>query len=190
MRRWTRVRAALALGAVLCVGTAGTWAYWTDTATVSGTTLTTGTLDIKLGATAADAGADSLTSYAALSVTGMVPGSTTAGVITVHNAGSAAFTYTVSSSATSGTTALAAALTTQVRVGGTVSGSGTSETCTGGTLLSDTGTLNGAVITTARTLTAGDAETLCLQATLPTSAASSLQGQTVSVQLTFSAVQA
>lgn len=180
----TRVRAGLALGTVLAVGATGTWAYWTDSATVSGVTISTGTLDLKVN------GADSVTGYTQMNVTGMVPGNTTAGTLTVSNAGTVGFTYTAASTVTSGSSALATALTTQVRVGGTVSGAGTSATCTGGTLLGDAGTLNGNVITTARALAAGGSETLCLQATLPTNAANTLQGQTVSVQLTFTATQA
>jgi predicted ribosomally synthesized peptide with SipW-like signal peptide len=182
--RTGRLRALLALGAVLVAGTGGTWALWTDSATVSGLTFTTGTLDIKVNAL------DNVTNYTGLNATGMYPGATSAGTLTVSNAGSTRFSYTITSAVASGSATLATALTVAVYTGATVSGTGLTATCTGGTALTTTGSLNGTVLGTAQTLAIGGSQTLCLQVTLPTSAANALQSLSVGATLTFSATQA
>ena len=45
--RSARSRAALSLGVVLAVGATGTFAAWTDSANLTGTTFTSGTLDVR-----------------------------------------------------------------------------------------------------------------------------------------------
>ncbi|SDS84513.1 TasA family protein [Microlunatus soli] len=181
--RWVRLRAALALGAVGCLGVAGTFAYWTDSVPVSGTTITTGTLDLKVN------GSDSLPSYTSLSISNMVPGNSTAAVLTVRNAGTVPLTYYATSTASSN---LGSALTTKVTGATSTDGSGNAKTCSGTTLPNSGTAFGGNLVGTKsdqRSLSAGSSETVCIQATLPSTASSSLQGLTSNVTLSFEASQ-
>lgn len=179
-----RVRAALSLGVVLSVGATGTFAYWTDAATVSGTTFTAGTIDLKVN------GNDNVTGYATLSISAMVPGNSTAAVLTIANSGTAPLKYTASTTATNADGKdLRSALVVKVTGDTTTSGTAPATTCAG-TALAGAGTaLNGALLSTGRPLAAGPSaaasEKICVQVTLPASAASSLQGATTDVVLTF-----
>ncbi len=179
-----RLRALLALGVVVGLGSVTTGAYWTDDATVSGITLTSGKLDLKVD------GLDSVTGYTSLTITNMVPGNTVAAVLTISNAGDAPFAYTATSSATNvDGKNLAGALTVKVTGATSVTGTSPAATC-GGTTLAGTGTtLGGSLVTTARTITPTNNEKLCIQVTLPTAAANSVQSATTAVDLQFSAVQ-
>ena len=89
-----RVQAVLGLGLVLSIGTLGTQAAWTDAVTVVGATFSTGSIDLKVNGV--DANADATT----LGLSGMVPGNTTAGVLTVRNDGTVPLKYTATASAT------------------------------------------------------------------------------------------
>jgi len=181
--RDTRVRAGLALGAVLAIGVTGTYASWTDSVPVSGTTITTGTLDLKVN------GADSLPSYTALNISGMVPGNSTASVVTVKNAGTIPLTYYAT--ATAGGT-LGPALAVKVTGDSATSGSGTAVTCAGQALSGSGSSFTGGLVGSSaapRSLAVGATETLCVQATLPATADNSLQGQSTSVTITFNASQ-
>ena len=75
-----RTRAALSLGVVLAVGATGTFAYWTDSATIDGTTFTAGTIDLQVN------GANSPT-YTTLNLATMIPGNSMAGTLVVRNNG-------------------------------------------------------------------------------------------------------
>ena len=92
--RSARVRAALGLGVVATVGVTGTFAYWTDNATVSGTTFSTGSIDLKVN------GVDNVAGYTSLTLANMVPGNSVAGVLTIRNNGTAPLKYTALTSAT------------------------------------------------------------------------------------------
>ncbi|QDP94520.1 hypothetical protein FOE78_00040 [Microlunatus elymi] len=181
--RSMRIRAALALGAVACVGVAGTYAYWTDSVPVSGVTISTGTLDLKIN------NADSLPNYTALNLTGMVPGNSSAAVLTVRNGGTVPLTYYADSTA-GGT--LGSAFTVKITADTATGGSGSSKTCPGSTL-TGTGTSfgNNLIGSSAnpRSLAVSGSESLCIQVTLPNSATSSLQGTSSNVTLTFNAEQ-
>lgn len=175
-----RVRALLSLGVALGIGAVGTFAYWTDDVTVTGTTFTAGTLDLQV---------NNLDSYATttLSMTGMVPGSTSAEVLTVKNNGTAPAKYTLTgglsgTNAADFSTAGANGLLLTIRLGGTKSGA----TCTGGTatLVTDlplTATTSTSILakrpTSALTALGGN-EVLCFQVKLADTAPSSLQGKT------------
>lgn len=183
-RRTGRVRALLALGVVLGLGSLTTGAYWTDDATVTGITLSSGKLDLKLD------GQDDLTGYTSLSITNMVPGQSVAAVLTVSNAGNVPFTYTATSTATNPDSKnLAGALTVKVTGATTVTGSSPTATCGGATLAGTGAALGGGLVTTARTITPGNLERLCLQITLPTTAANSVQDASTGVTLSFNASQ-
>ena len=179
-----RVRAVLATGVVVGLGAITTTALWTDSASVAGTTISTGTLDLKVD------GQDTVTGYTSLNITNMVPGASVAAVLTIANAGNVSFTYLASSVATNPDTKdLRSAL--QVKVTGATSVTGSSPTATcGGATLAGTGTaLNTGLVTTARTLAGGTNEKLCVQITLPSTAANALQGASTGVTLQFDATQ-
>ena len=175
-----RVRAALGLGVVLSVGATGTFAYWTDAATVSGTTFTGGTIDLKVN------GNDDVTGYTSLNISTMVPGNSTAAVLTIANAGTAPLKYTAASTATNADgKGLAAALTVKVTGDTTTSGSSPAVTCAGTALAGAGTTLGGSLLSTGRLLAAGTNEKVCVQVSMPADANTSLQGATTNVVLTF-----
>ncbi len=183
-RRTGRIRALLALGVVLGLGSVTTGAYWTDDATITGITISSGKLDLKVD------GLDNVTGYTSLNISSMVPGQSVAAVLTVSNAGSVPFTYTATSSATNPDTKnLAGALTMKVTGATSVTGASPTATCGGATLPGTGSTLNGDLLTTQRTIAPGSNEKLCLQVTLPTAATSSVQDATTAVSLQLTAVQ-
>ena len=178
-----RTRAALSLGVVMAVGATGTFAYWTDSVTVSGTTFTAGTIDLQVN------GANSFSGYTSLSLASMVPGNTVAGTLVIKNNGTAPMKYTATSTTTSASATLSGAMAVTVTGASTVTGSSPSSTCGGTTLPGAATTLGGsggaALLSTGRQLAAGASETICIQVGLPSTAASSLQGATSDVTFTF-----
>ncbi|WP_232680708.1 hypothetical protein [Nocardioides sp. R-C-SC26] len=184
----TRLHAALGLGVLVLIAVSTTWAHWTDAAAVSGTTLTAGTLDLK-----AD-NADAVTT-ATLSMSAMVPGSSSAQVITLKNGGTAALTWTASGGL-GGTDAAAFAASGAVRIrlvaGGTRSGSGSAATCTGGAVVLTSTPLTASTTTTLvgvrqGPIAASATQALCVELTLDGAAPSTLQGRTTTVSLTVAA---
>ncbi|MFL6023164.1 MAG: SipW-dependent-type signal peptide-containing protein [Marmoricola sp.] len=173
--------------AVLLIGGHGSLAFWTDSSKVTGTTITTGSIDLKLG------GADN-TTFSALSISAMVPGETTAGVLVVRNAGRSPLKYTVDASATNTDGKnLASVLVVKVTTAAAVTGTGHARTC-GGTAISGSGTsFTVGLIPTARTLAPGAQETICVQATLPIAApvstTTAYQSATTTATLAFKALQ-
>lgn len=186
-RRSVRARAALGLGAVLLVGVNGTYALWSDTVPVSGATISSGTLDLKVNTL------DAVPAYTDLNLSGMVPGNTVAGILTVRNAGTIPLTYYATAAATNADgKGLGAALVAKLTGDAAVTGTAPARTCAGAGLASTGTTFAGNLVgapATPRPLAVGVSETLCVQATLPTTAASSLQGATTTVSLTFAASQ-
>ncbi len=126
--RLQKVRALLGLGVLLGVGATGTFAFWTDDVTIAGTTFTSGTIDLQVK----DSDAPSTTT---LAMSAMVPGSTSAEVLTVKNNGTAPLKYTMTGGLT-GTDAAAyntaTSLKLTIRAGGSVTAAAT---CTGGTVV-------------------------------------------------------
>lgn len=176
-----RVKALLSLGVAVGFGTTGTFAFWTDAVVVSGTTLTAGTIDLQVN------GADSLPAYAGLTLTGMVPGSSTAAVLTVRNNGTAPLAFVATSSAVNTPSGkdLAAAMTVKVTGDATTGGSGTSLTCPGTALAGSGTSLNGSIIGTGQSVAANATASICVQVTLQASASTTLQGGSTAVTLTF-----
>lgn len=180
-----RVRALLSLGVALGIGSVSTLASWTDDVTVSGTTFTTGTLDLQV---------NNVDSYATttLSMSAMVPGATSAEVLTVKNNGTVPAKYTLTGGlsgthAAEFTAAAANGLLLTVRLGGVKSGA----TCTGGSILVTdqplTSTTTSAILTKrpSTALTAsGGSEVLCFQVKLSDTAPSSLQGKAATATFT------
>lgn len=183
-RAWSvRLRAALSLGVVLGLGGVGTLAAWTDNVAITGSTFTAGTLNLQVNN--ADAYATTT-----LGMSGMVPGNTSAEILTVRNAGNVPLKYTLTGGLTGADAAAygsAAALSLTIRSGGTRSGSGNSATCTGGTSLYSaplTATTSTVVIGTGRLLAAGGTEALCFQVTFAAGAPNGLQGDTATATFT------
>lgn len=178
-----RFRALLGLAALLALAAPGTYAHWTDEVTVSGATFTSGTLDLRV-----DNSDGPVTGYTTMNLSAMVPGNSTAGVLTIRNNGTAPLKYTAVTAATNlDTKNLAGALTVKVTGGNAVTGTSPATTCAGTALTGTGSTLGGALVTTKRTLQPGTTETLCVQVTLPTNANTTLQGATTDVTFTFSA---
>lgn len=181
-----RVRALLSLGVVLAMASGGTFAYWSDTATVTGTTLTTGRLDLTVN------GQDNVAGYSALNLTAMVPGNTTAGVLTIKNNGTVPFTYTMSSAGTNpDSKGLAAGLTAKVTTNAATSGTSPAATCSNAAIAGSGSSFNGALIGAGikRSLAPGASEPICIQVTLPAGAPASLQGATTTLTFTVDATQ-
>lgn len=180
--RWAsvRLRAALSLGVVVSASVMGTHAYWTDSVSVLGATFSTGTLDLQVN------NLDAAVDFSTISLAGMVPGNTTAGVLTVKNAGTVPLKYTATSAATNADgKGLGAALIAKVTGASATTGSGAARTCAGTTLTGTGTSLNGAIISTGRTLAVGGTETICVQVTLSATAPSALQAATTTATLTF-----
>lgn len=176
--RSTRVRAILSLGMVLGLGAVGTLAYWTDSATLTGGTFSSGTLDIKLGGVDNNPAAFT-TSFA---MANMQPGDKKSASVSVQNAGSLDFTYTATGIA-SGT--LGSLLVFRVVPGGTVSGSD----CTGGTQTFNAAmSTSQSVISANRPVAAAGNESFCVTATLPTGTTTG-QGTSSTATFTFDAKQ-
>jgi predicted ribosomally synthesized peptide with SipW-like signal peptide len=175
-----RVQALLALGVLAVPASVGTFAFWTDDVTITGTTFSAGTLDLKVNTL------DTVTGYTTMNLTTMAPGNSVAGVLTVRNNGTVALKYTAVTAATNADTKnLRGALVVKVTGDTAVTGSSPAATCAG-TALSGTSTaLNGGLVTTGRLLAAATEEKLCVQVTLPTTALSALQGATTDVTFTF-----
>ncbi|KAA1415334.1 hypothetical protein F0U44_21865 [Nocardioides humilatus] len=186
-RRTGRVRAALCLGLLAGVATATSLAYWTDDVAISGSTFTAATLDLEVD------NADPFTGATVLSMTDMVPGATSAQVLTVKNAGTAPLKYTLVGGLSGGGASAyntAAALRLTIVLNGTKSGSGNTSTCTGGTTIYGptalTSTTTTSILTRrpASALVTAATESLCFQVTFDSSAPSSLQGVAVSAVFT------
>lgn len=185
--RSVRVRAVLTLGLLVGLVVTGTSAFWTDDVSITGSTFTSGTLDLQVN------DADSyVTTTLGMSDTPMVPGNTSAEVLTVKNTGTVPLKYTLTGGLTGADAAAfgtASALQVTVVVGGTRSGSGNAATCTGGTATYGpqalTTTTTAAIIGTARgPLAVAGTEALCVQITFDASAPSSLQGKTATATFT------
>jgi predicted ribosomally synthesized peptide with SipW-like signal peptide len=184
------LRALLCLGGlVFAAATTGTYAHWTDDVAISGTTFTSGTIDLRVNSL------NAVTS-STLSMTGgtpMVPGNSSAEVLTLRNSGTAPLKWTMTGGL-GGTDAAAynsaGSLRVRVVVGGTRSGTGNAATCTGGTEL-----VAGAALTTAPgTAIVSNRQgpiaptatvNVCLQVTLASDAPATLQGKTATATFTL-----
>jgi predicted ribosomally synthesized peptide with SipW-like signal peptide len=170
-----RTRAALSLGVVLALGATGTFAHWTDSATIGGTTITAGTLDLQV---------DSVT-YATLNLATMVPGNSVAGTLVIKNNGDVPLKYSAVASATNADSKnLGGSLTVRV-TDGAVAGASPNRTCGGTVIAGATPTLIESLATPKRRLEFETTETICVQVTLASDALSTLQGATTEVTFTF-----
>ncbi len=175
-RRRRRLLACLLGLSVLSVGAgAFSLAIFTDTAASTGT-FAAGTVDITSSPTVA------------FTVTGMMPGDTNTQALTIANAGTASFRYSMAATATN---TLGSNLTLTVKTIGT-----DCATFDGTTVLAAT-TLNGAAIGSAtqgaqagdRTLAGASNEVLCFRVGLPLATGDALQGGTSAATFSFAAEQ-
>jgi predicted ribosomally synthesized peptide with SipW-like signal peptide len=196
-----RVRALLSLGIVAGFGAVGTLAFWTDDATITSTSFTSGRLDVTLN-DHLDGAANNggTTSDADFKLADMIPGESFARTVKVGNAGSVGLTYTAKAW-NSGT--LASGLHWTVVAGSTASNSGTvaagnrTGACSAGTTTATNVTLGTTagtattVVTPKRTITATAPvfENVCVIAKLDSGAGNALQGTSASATFTFNGIQ-
>lgn len=180
-----------AIAAVCLLGASATvaWAAWAAQATVSGTTVSAGTLDLRFdGGNAAGSGA----AYAktlTLPVTTLTPGESAAFQLTVQNGGSTRFAYAaLASAANSGAlglrvfTGTATTQSTAYPRTGSCSGA-----AIGGQLALTTA--GQSALTAARALAPGASETLCLVVSVQSTAPPSLANTAQSIVLDVTAEQ-
>lgn len=185
-RRWRTdgwpVRALLCLGVFFAVAIPGTTAAWTDPVAVSGTTISTGTADLRVDNSDAPA-------FTAMNASTMEGGDSTAGVLTVKNNGDVPLTYYVSTSATNADGKnLASQFAVRVTNGSTT-GSAPNVTCTGTVRSNSASSFGGDLLgsaSTRRSLAVGASETLCVEASLPNGTAA--LGGTTNITFTFEAI--
>lgn len=188
MRNSRALRGILSLGMVVGLGATGTYAYWTDQATITGTTITAGTIDLKASTDGGTTYVDNPSDFTTMNVQSMVPGDTTAGVITIKNTGTAPLKYWIDASGSNADTkGLAAALVAKVTLDTATSGNQPAVTCAGAAVGGSGTTFSTSLMgtsTTGRLLAAGATEKICIQAGLPSSANTSLQGATTDLTFT------
>lgn len=198
-----RTRALLTLGLMAALGVTSTAAYWVDSGTVTGATISTGTLDLTAGATT---GAENLGgsgpnnwNSGQLSISNLVPGESVAASFVVRNSGTAPLRYnakvrSTTNDLTSGTTGLQV----QVFDNGAASNTGTQASSNRTGSCTGTSVFNGSVSTTPtgsllspepQLTTTGATRTLCVKAMLPTTAPSALQGKSTQVVVELTATQ-
>lgn len=199
-----RARAVLALAVLAFLATGvsvkGTFASFSDAATMQTGSFASGTLDITLSGnlvgpgTANNPGTWTNSSFA---LANLVPGESYAVSFPVRNNGTAALKYNVSGTGAGGL-AVATGMQFAVYFGVTAANTGTEANgnrtgACGGTTPTDVNgvTLTGASAALAadRNLAAGVAENVCVVARLNSTAGNALQGQTMSAALLFNARQ-
>jgi predicted ribosomally synthesized peptide with SipW-like signal peptide len=191
---------ALACVTLLVTSVRGTFAAWTDNATMNTGSFTSGTLDITLNGnlvgpgTANNPGTWTHTSFTLANV---APGESVAVSFPVRNNGTLGLKYTVTGTGTGGLAVVGgmqfatyfgvSAANSGTEAAGNRTGScgGTTPTDANGVLL----TSSPATFATDRVLAAGVADTVCIVARLNSGAPNTLQGQTMSASLQFNARQ-
>jgi predicted ribosomally synthesized peptide with SipW-like signal peptide len=181
-----KLKVIATLGTLSSAVWASTYATFTDSAT-STSTFTAGTVDLLVSSETDDAYA-----FTSLEMTNMKPGDVKYAPLTMANAGSLSFSYTMASSSTNADSkALRDALQAGAKV---VANAAACDSAGVGYLASLTtviaeGDLSAAAIGSARTLAAGASEVLCFKVELPSTAGDTLQAATTTTTLTFSATQ-
>lgn len=200
-RRRISVRAVLALGMLLGVAQLSTMASWSDQAGVNTGPIKTGTLDLKVGVSAADQlpAQGGTWTYDALTITDLLPGESVAARFVVGNGGSTPLKYTGTVATTNNLlfNATSPGLQVTVTTGGTASNSGTKAsgnrtgTCTGtATAVTNTGvSTTPASIGAATTLQPTATTAYCVVAKLATTATNDMQGKTTALTFVFNATQ-
>ncbi|WP_430331105.1 SipW-dependent-type signal peptide-containing protein [Rhodococcus sp. ACT016] len=174
-----RVRAALSLGIVLGLGSVGTLAAWSDTATATSGMFSTATVDLQLNDNPGNPTAYAFTN---LTKSGMMPGEFAQATLPVQNKGATVFKYTMSATA-AGDSGLAPLMKVTVL-------ESTCTTAIAGPLGLST-TASTPIITTGRELAASTGvEMLCLRVTLDPAVSMAMQNKTLNVSFAFAATTA
>lgn len=194
-----RTRALLCVGVLAALGAAGTYASWTDTASLTTGPLTSGAMDLQLETATAGIGAAGLgNNHTALEIaaSNLTPSESKAFALSVRNVGNANFTYGATVTQTGTWTFTAGAITVQLFSGGTPSTDVTypvQETCSGGTAITSpaVAVTSGitVVIPSTRALTKATNDALCLVVAMATSADNTNQGKQGTLKFDFAAAQ-
>ena len=184
-------QALLLAGALLLGATSGlgTLAYWNDVETVSGGTITAGTLDLTVE------GVQGPYSWSDLKMDAMAPGESVAAELSIQNAGSTPFTLTVTGAATgTGTVSLLPYVTATIRMDGTASPDEDyprTETCSGGTVtFSSPLTTTSQVVATSGVIAGGSGTaSMCVSLALSGTAPMDVQRSTVMPTFQLTATQ-
>jgi hypothetical protein len=201
-RRSGRTRALLSLAAVAVLATGmsvkGTFAFWTDSATATVGSFSSGTLDITVnGQLAGLVNNGGTTTIAALTLATMVPGESFAAAFPIANNGSVGLTYTLTGTG-SGGLAVTSGVQYSVTFGATAANTGTAAAgnraggC-GGTASTDANTTlltaTASTFATNRALAVGGSDTVCVVARLNSNAPNTLQGLSGSAAFLFDSKQ-
>jgi len=195
------IRALLSLGIVLGIGATGTLAYFTDDATLTTGSFTSGKLDLTLdqGTSSTTTGQGGTLAKTALGIAAMIPGESVAADVVVKNNAGVAFGYKASGKLDAGSTfpTTAPVKLTFLVYAGTASNTGTQAagtrtgSCTG-TLVAGASTLTTTaqdVITATRTLATDASESICVRVALATDADNTYQDKTATATFVFRAAQ-
>lgn len=190
---WTRTRAVLSLGMVFGLGTVGTMAAWSDTATATTGMFSTSSVNVQIKVNSQRP----TYNFTSLNKINLALGASVAGMLPVNNTGDTNFTYTTKAitgdagTATYGSAnanTFASNLTVTVFAGGSSNGTA----CTGGSQVASKPLAVGSVdlISTARAITAGQTEQLCFQVAVSPSAPLAARMSALNVSFKFAATQA
>ncbi len=197
-----RTRALLALGVFGALAVTSTSAYWTDSGTVTGGTITSGTLDLRAGPTTGDenlpgTGPNNWNS-GLLGITNLFPGESIAAAFVVRNSGTAPLRFnakvrSTTNDLTSGSDGLQIQVYDNSAASNTPVAGVRTGTCTG------TASFTGFVSMTASAnvfgppdiplTTTGAVRNICVRALLVTTAPNALQNKSTQVVLDLAAVQ-
>lgn len=191
-RRTGVLRALLSLGIVLGIGSVGTTAYWTDTATMNAGSIQAGTMDLQLDSNLAGVGGT--WANPKLTMANMIPGESLAVTVPVQRAsGSIGFTYNGTATA-SGDLASAIRWTITDGTAGTAATNANgirTNTCSGTTLASNVtlGTTAQTVVPTRTMSGSTTSQNLCLRMEMPTSVTIDAAGKSLAATFVLTATQ-
>lgn len=182
-RRGMQLKALLSLGLLAGFGAVSTLAAWTGGATAT-SMIGAGTVAIGVGAS----GGTAVVDYALpMPTTDWYPGRSEAVLVTVKNTGTLAAPYSVSGSVVeSALGKLGAGMAVRVTIG-TVTGASGSATCGGTTVIDKAAGAAFGAAAARPVLAAGGEQALCVQYSLPINAPTSLQRNSTTIKITFTA---
>lgn len=193
-----RAAVVAAAGLLVTAGIAGTYAFWVDSATVTSGSITSGSMDLQLSNDASAWGAVGIgTAFAANSIaaTDITPSESYAFTLHVRNVGAADFTYTGTVVRGSSWTFVGDPITVRFYAGGTPSVDTTypiQKTCSGATALGPAVTVAAtttAIFTTARALSHGTSDALCVEVAMAAGADNTNQGKLGVLRVDLAATQ-
>lgn len=178
-----KTRLLLTLGMLSGAAWAGTFATFTDSGTAT-STFTAGTVDLLISGETDDAYA-----FTSIQMSNMKPGDVTYAPLTIANAGTLGFGYTMATAATNADTqALRDQLTLGIRKVASTCDVTTYAAASGADILFAEAALSAGAISS-RTLAAAASEVACFKVLLPSGSGDSFQASTTTATFTFSATQ-